>query len=1283
MKVFIILAVLFSGMFFGIPGSKAQTVSSEKGLTTAVFSLNQGKIRVFLPDDIRPGELISGRIKTEAVGKNARQIERNLAALNQQSLIIDGVQVKPVGDNTVFKLTGNRTPSGKIVMLDASGNAVGECKLPVSAPVTATGSCRIPGHALCGAPMRITGSFDGNMENTKCSVASNPMEVIAESPRQCIAVYPEQARGQQSVSCRENDVLLCSEKVSGVEMTLSTGKLELLKGEKTHLEVMITGLADLPGNAKLTLTNMTTGIVRMQPSDQVVILLYPDSVKGGTFNRRFDIQSLQSGGFTVNVNLDLPGVMLSPGPGDNQDGKCKCDLGVELVKRTTINPRPTFAAVLKPVCTGKDCNAGNITKQWEIFSGKENGDIVDNDHGKTIVTIQPKNARAFVLKFSALLTCSDGSTCTALAYINEKGEQQPPPAVQDGKKPLPVVYEPDDPKNPITWDSIPHDKDACNPTLKHTGVPVMVGGLSNYFIGADNNALMNRDEFIVLEADGRDIDMAVITCTKIPDCPETGCPKEIPIAGRVRFEWKAVETENKDKKGKHDIVTRGSFVQIGCMGDRELAKGEQVIFKPPYVPLPTTTSDTTLISTVILSVIDAGSPVPDVTLEKVIQISINRSKSNPDQYKIRILGEMYVPKGKKAAKSPDSQPGCTCKPDGPDWSPGNDLVDPVIVLPEASSAKDKLVQGQWVLIGTNDQVDMDIATYTCVTKCPTTTIKKAYHDLVRWKWTVEGGGRILLSDSAQFIVYEAPKVFPPGIDSLDIKISLTVFNPSDRVDPARSFSVDRVFRVYRPGIRLNYLKQDWAPEYGNAMEIRSELVYRSGPGWLPAFDHVCRIQFFELMEVSSEKGICMNYPEPAKADQCFDLQFEKDPGLEVYAPSVRDVNLCKRKDQYMKARTEKTAREFIIQVHSLDYGAFGWIRSFANAPADQKNNKTTRVIYESVLVKAVDVKHPYLDPETRRTRSKAREYSDDRLTIPVDIDENHLPDSGWVFSRSMFAVGDEKETKIPDYSTDLTVDLDNEPAGDGWDGDGLSLYEEYRGFMVIKPGLRHVRTHPSNKDLFVFNKDNLPVDAFVRITGIALHQISDKQYGPIEATQFNAISKHVLTNQRFINFNNGTAHVTDQKGLLLLNVKIAAEGLVGFTPAEKKKVKDEEVPAPPNYNQYVGVDLEKIRRICANSKKDALVIETKLPQVVAHELCHALNVYHHGEKMHEIGLTSGNLNCIMRYDNYDRSDETPGTLLCIGVDGANAKNDRGRCAKQIRVSGRIDPKYPGGYPMRE
>ena len=52
------------------------------------LSLKQyGNVKVYLPDDIRPGDVISGRIVTDPLGKNSRQIEKNLVNLLNTQLV--------------------------------------------------------------------------------------------------------------------------------------------------------------------------------------------------------------------------------------------------------------------------------------------------------------------------------------------------------------------------------------------------------------------------------------------------------------------------------------------------------------------------------------------------------------------------------------------------------------------------------------------------------------------------------------------------------------------------------------------------------------------------------------------------------------------------------------------------------------------------------------------------------------------------------------------------------------------------------------------------------------------------------------------------------------------------------------------------------------------------------------------------------------------------------------------------------------------------------------------
>ncbi len=77
-------------LFLLVPASItwAQTVTSQKGLTTVVFKLQYGSIKVYLPADIRPGDVISGTFKVEPVDGNAKQQQKAIDELLKSKLKI-------------------------------------------------------------------------------------------------------------------------------------------------------------------------------------------------------------------------------------------------------------------------------------------------------------------------------------------------------------------------------------------------------------------------------------------------------------------------------------------------------------------------------------------------------------------------------------------------------------------------------------------------------------------------------------------------------------------------------------------------------------------------------------------------------------------------------------------------------------------------------------------------------------------------------------------------------------------------------------------------------------------------------------------------------------------------------------------------------------------------------------------------------------------------------------------------------------------------------------------
>ncbi|MBL0336405.1 MAG: hypothetical protein IPP73_14135 [Chitinophagaceae bacterium] len=294
----------------------SQTISSQKGLTTILFQLPEGSVSVRLPQDIRPGDQISGQVKLEPAGNNEKQRTRALDALLKRTLRVEdpadpekvsqallkkykeeagGIRLEGIHLPLIFSIYKSGMLE-KSVSLDALQNT----------DSLLSSECGIPSHIMCATILPIKGGFDGDMTNTKCNVSGKPLEIIAESPRQCVINFPEDAKDKQTFSIQENIQPPCIRKISGVDMTLKPGKRTLLSGEQTTLEIRVSGLQDLSKPVTLTVTNQSTTIITMSGGEKQVVTIQPGSIgTDGIFRQQFTLTGIRRGDYSVNANLEL------------------------------------------------------------------------------------------------------------------------------------------------------------------------------------------------------------------------------------------------------------------------------------------------------------------------------------------------------------------------------------------------------------------------------------------------------------------------------------------------------------------------------------------------------------------------------------------------------------------------------------------------------------------------------------------------------------------------------------------------------------------------------------------------------------------------------------------------------------------------------------------------------------------------------------------------------------------------------------------------------------------
>jgi hypothetical protein len=688
--------------------------------------------------------------------------------------------------------------------------------------------------------------------------------------------------------------------------------------------------------------------------------------------------------------------------------------------------------------------------------------------------------------------------------------------------------------------------DPCMVSLKPDAAPKMDGGLEPQ----QETMEIFRDEFITLKAVGADYDEIWWYCNPKPLCPETAS-KEMRITnGRVKFSWKITSGE-------------GLFVEIGCSGGSKSKTGDRTIFMPPYVKPGD--SHTTQIELLIID--DNPTQPADETVKKMVTIKTERTLEKPNHYKISITSDPYqLP---APAQITGLIPG-SCKAMGPEWKLDQNLRQPEIQTPAGNDSR-KLVYKEWIRLHANDIRDPDQVKVWCIAeKCSTNQEFKKYEDAIEFEWSIKkGGGRFIKGNKGRYVVYEAPE--DPG----EVQIEVKIRNPDgmkivDQQPPAGSITL----QIFQPGVRMDTTRISWLPtaDTTKVIEKLSYLVYKKGDVWKPALEHQCRIHFVQLIDISNEPGICMNWPFDNDfgeefVDTCKDLTIKKTNQYELWDTVTCERWGCNGEETWFGAATsKKPVKEMRVQVVSWDYGSYGFVRSVANGDG------TTKKPYESVGWKEKEYKHPVRG-------HKKREYTDNRVTVPRDADENRIADGGYYTSVfSILAAGETsrehhiEKVKIND-EREPTLDADDRPHNSN-KGDGLSCYEEYRG---VKARTKHERLSPEQKNLLIHDRNFLGTGSFGN-SGIRAVLINE-----------NEMDKE----DRAINKNRKT-HTTgiDQPGTTLIeDPELGANGSSGYADS-------------------IGLDVCPIVHVAPWVRLEGQVW---VNYVVAHELSHAVGVWHHGE----------------------------------------------------------------------
>ena len=397
----------------------------------------------------------------------------------------------------------------------------------------------------------------------------------------------------------------------------------------------------------------------------------------------------------------------------------------------------------------------------------------------------------------------------------------------------------------------------------------------------------------------------------------------------------------------------------------------------------------------------------------------------------------------------------------------------------------------------------------------------------------------------------------------------------------------------------------WLPEAGNdektpgnGLLVPVRIRKKDNPGEKAA--HTASFKF-QLLDVSKEKGICTNYPLNGTAD--FDLKIspEMNPLLTVSADG-------------QSAESKEGLEESMVHISTYDWGAYGKLK----ITAQLSNGKQVVAYLEG-------------------------DESIQFLSIPMDQNGNLVADA-W-----------EKKTGIFDQNLALLWDEDSQPGNHRRNGDGYTLYEEYRGFKTLTD--RHVRTSPLKKDLFVYDPDGLVK------TYYAPYNPARLQLHYIDPSMMKYTGEAKNADNRWVNFNSETHRYARQYALNVRKWTSGGDGTLGVAndgyavpDGESKEgqvakfVKwSDELAGYDYYNsleqplkhiyivKIATAEIDRIvRSIAGNKNQDLLqqVFTKMITATVIHEVGHAIGIRHHAND-DAAGVYLGVIDCAMRYNTDD------------------------------------------------
>ena len=302
-SILLIFMMLFSGKGYG----QDLPAAPQKLRTISVSTLSGEVVDVKVPNNIRPGDQITGSVVPQKTSSTL------------QGAVVDVQDKKSDLKNKLFTFIA---PAGlasiPFLIKDNAGKILGTTEIPINASISPQQSGMqkpsAPGNftpnifTQPGQPLTITGNFDGNAANTNISINNIPCEKIAESPSVTFILSPANLPpGQATIKIEEGGVS-ASMPIQVVTVNLSTDNPVMQRNGKATISIKIDGAENLDlekNHYQVELTNHSPGIVSIRGANSNTLTwdLNSSNTKNGSARLTAKLIGSAAGSYTISALL--------------------------------------------------------------------------------------------------------------------------------------------------------------------------------------------------------------------------------------------------------------------------------------------------------------------------------------------------------------------------------------------------------------------------------------------------------------------------------------------------------------------------------------------------------------------------------------------------------------------------------------------------------------------------------------------------------------------------------------------------------------------------------------------------------------------------------------------------------------------------------------------------------------------------------------------------------------------------------------------------------------------